>query len=73
MELPPCALFSRFVPSLRYEKKAPYPKVQSLFKHHSHSAGDLTRTEASGAHMHVLGRAVDNRLDALHIGFPGAV
>ena len=39
----------------------------------SHSAGDLTRTEASGAHINVLGRAVDDRLDALHIGLPGAV
>ena len=38
-----------------------------------HSAGDLTRTEASGAHIDVLGRAVDNRLDALHIGLPGPV
>ena len=39
----------------------------------SHSAGDLTRTEASGAHINVLGRAVDDRLDALHIGLPGTV
>ena len=38
-----------------------------------HSAGDLTRTEASGAHINVLGRAVDNRLDALHIGLPHSV
>ena len=38
-----------------------------------HSAGDLTRTEASGAHINVLGRAVDNRLDALHIGLQSAV
>ena len=38
-----------------------------------HSAGDLTRTEASGAHVHVLGRTVYNRLDALHVGLPGTV
>ena len=38
-----------------------------------HSAGDLTRTEAAGADVHVLGRAVHDRLDALHIGLPGAV
>ena len=37
------------------------------------SAGDLTRTEASGAHVHVLGRTVYNRLDALHVGLPGTV
>ena len=38
-----------------------------------HSAGDLTRTEASGAHIDVLGRTIDNRLDALHVGLPGTI
>ena len=53
------------------EKKGP-AKGWSLFTN-LHSAGDLTRTEASGAHINVLGRAVDNRLDALHIGLPRTV
>ena len=39
----------------------------------SHSAGNFTRTEASGAHMDVLGRAVHDCLDTLHVGLPGTV
>ena len=38
-----------------------------------HSAGDLTRTEASGADVDVLGSTVHDRLDALHIGLPGPI
>ena len=38
-----------------------------------HSAGDLTRTEASGAHVDVLGRTVDDRLDTLYVGLPGPI
>jgi len=38
-----------------------------------HSAGDLTRTEASGAHINVLGRTIHDRLDPLHVGLPGPV
>ena len=37
------------------------------------SAGNLTRTEATGTYMHMLGRTVHNRLNPLYIGFPGAV
>lgn len=49
------------------------PRKAGPFFTNLHSAGDLTRTEASGAHIDVLGRAVDNRLDALHIGLPRTV
>ena len=38
-----------------------------------HSAGDLTRTEATGADVHMLGSAVHDRLDPLHIGLPGPI
>ena len=38
-----------------------------------HRAGDLAGTEASGADIDMAGRAVHNRLDALHVGLPGAV
>ena len=55
------------------QKKGPAPTCRAFWKYHSHSAGDLTRTEAAGADVHVLGRAVHDRLDALHIGLPGAV
>ena len=39
----------------------------------SHSAGDLTGTEASGADVHVGGGALHDCLHALHVGLPGAV
>ena len=39
----------------------------------SHSAGDLAAAEAAGACVDVLGFAVHDGLDALHIGFPSAV
>ena len=39
----------------------------------SHSAGDLTGTEASGADVHVSGGALHDCLHALHVGLPGAV
>jgi hypothetical protein len=39
----------------------------------SHSAGDLTGTEASGADVNVSGSALHDRLHALHVGLPGAV
>ena len=39
----------------------------------SHSAGDLTRTEASGADIDMAGGPVHDRLDALHIGLPSTV
>ena len=47
--------------------------TRNFFNLLSHSAGDLTRTEAAGANVHVLRAAVDDRLDALHIGLPGTV
>ena len=34
---------------------------------------DLTAAEAAGARINVLRGTVDDGLDALHIGFPGAV
>ena len=37
------------------------------------SPGHFTGTEATGAHIDVLGRTLHNRLNALHIGLPGAV
>ena len=39
----------------------------------SHSAGDLTGTEASGADVHVSGSSLHDRLHALHVRLPGAV
>ena len=39
----------------------------------SHSAGDFARAEATGADVHMLGRTVHDRLDALHIGLPGTI
>ncbi len=39
----------------------------------SHSAGDLTGTEASGADVHVSGGALHDRLHALHVRLPGTV
>ena len=38
-----------------------------------HRAGDLARAEAPGAHIHVLGCTVDDSLNPLYIGLPGAV
>ena len=45
--------------------------LSALFQ--SHSAGDLTGTEASGADVHVSGSALHDRLHALHIGLPDTV
>ena len=60
-----------------FEKiKSPYPfGYELLFRHYSlsHSAGDLTGTEASGADVHVSGSTLHDRLHALHVGLPGAV
>ena len=56
--------------------KSPYPVgYELLFRHYSlsHSAGDLTGTEASGADVHVSGGALHDCLHALHVGLPGAV
>ena len=56
--------------------KSPYPfGYELLFRHYSlsHSAGDLTGTEASGADVHVSGGALHDCLHALHVGLPGAV
>ena len=39
----------------------------------SHSAGDLAAAEAAGACVDVLGFAVHDGLDALHIGLPSTV
>ena len=39
----------------------------------SHSTGDLTGTEASGADVHMSGSAIHDRLDTLHVGLPGTV
>ena len=38
-----------------------------------HSACNLAAAQAAGAHVDVLGRAVDDGLDALHVGLPGTV
>ena len=38
-----------------------------------HCAGDFARTEAMGAHIDVLGRAIDNRLDPLDVGLPRTI
>ena len=38
-----------------------------------HSAGDLAAAQAASADVNVLGRAVHDGLDALHIGLPGTV
>ena len=45
--------------------------LSALFQ--SHSAGDLTGTEASGADVHVGRSALHDRLHALDIGVPGTV
>ena len=36
-------------------------------------AGDLAAAQAAGADVNMLGSSVHDGLDALHIGFPGAV
>ena len=36
-------------------------------------AGNLTRTQTAGTNIHVAGRTVDDRLNALHVGLPGAI
>ena len=38
-----------------------------------HSAGDLAAAQAASANVDMLGRAVHDGLDALHIGLPGTV
>ena len=38
-----------------------------------HSAGDLAAAQAASADVDMLGRAVHDGLDALHIGLPGTV
>ena len=39
----------------------------------SDSAGNFAGTEAVSAHIHVLGRAIDDCLHALDVGLPGAI
>ena len=39
----------------------------------SHSAGDLTGTEASGADVDMSGSTIHDRLDTLYVGLPGTV
>ena len=38
-----------------------------------HSAGDLAAAQAASADVDMLGRAVHDGLDALHIGLPGTI
>ena len=38
-----------------------------------HSAGDLAAAQAASANVDMLGRAVHDGLDALHIGLPGTI
>lgn len=38
-----------------------------------HRTGDLSGTQATGAGVHSLGRAVDDRLHTTDIGLPGTV
>ena len=63
------------MPAAGGEKRKAPPKNRRSFEPEvgSHRTGDLTGTEASGADVHVGGSALHDRLDALHIGHPGAV
>ena len=60
---------------LEKNKKPVSFRIRALISPYSlsHSAGDLTGTEASGADVHVSGGALHDRLHALHVGLPGAV
>ena len=40
---------------------------------HLDSAGNFTGTQTPGTNIHMAGRTIDDRLDALDIGLPGAV
>ena len=70
-----CAVWS--LPVFSKNRKSSVPK----FEHRTfqalqaalHSAGDLTRTEATGADVHMLRSTINDRLDALYIGLPGAI
>ena len=61
-------------PPRGYEK-SPVPQHRGfhLAIYRSHSAGDLTGTEASGADVYVGGSTLHDRLHALHVGLPGTV
>ena len=39
----------------------------------SDRAGDLARAQATGAGVNILGRTVNDRFHALHVGLPGTV
>ena len=56
-------------------RKSPVPQHRGfhLAIYRSHSAGDLTGTEASGADVHVGRSALHDRLHALHIGLPRTI
>ena len=44
-----------------------------LFLKSSNRAGNFTRTQTAGTNIHMAGRTVDDRLDALDIGLPHLV
>lgn len=48
-------------------------KQQSVFALTSDCAGDLTGAQATSASIYSAGRAVDDCLYSLNIGFPGSV
>ena len=56
-------------------KKPAFLRTRALILPYSlsHSAGDLTGTEASGADVHVGGGALHDCLHALHVGLPGTI
>ena len=43
------------------------------FSERSHSASDLSGTQAAGAGVHTLGGTVNDRLHAADVGFPAAI
>ena len=58
-----------------YNKKAfgHSRRLLSLPVSRSHSASDLSGTQAAGAGVHTLGRTVNDRLHAADVGLPAAV
>ena len=56
------------------KKQKDHPARQSLNAvHYLDSAGNLIRTQATGAGVNVARRTVDNRLNSLNVWFPGSV
>ena len=55
------------------EKPPALPGVDYYAALRSDRTGDLTGTQAAGAHVDVLGSAVNDRLHAADVGLPGTV